>query len=304
MSETFPTPLLYYCFRRPEHTRLTLESIAHNAEAKYSRLFIFIDGPKREGDEALGDEVEKIARSRQWCGAVEIFRRKENLGCARSVIAGLDEFTDRFGTAAVLEDDNLLSQYFLRYLGEALKRYADEPRVMEVSGYRYPVSGIAPRSGFFCNCMQWGWGTWKRAWSNYERDGTKLLAQIENSTALTRRFNVENSFPYLEYLRNQVAGRIGGWDIRWQATMLLNDGLTLFPAHSLSRNVGFDGSGTNCTSADVGFDSELWQYPIDDWPVSIEEDIQYRAAAARYFRALRGSLPERIVRRIKRFAGV
>jgi hypothetical protein len=230
---------------------------------------------------------------------VEVLRRKENWGVPRSVITALDEFTDRFGTAVVLEDDLLLSPYFLRFINTGLVRYRNDPRVMEVSGYRYPVAGVPSRSGFIASSVGWGWATWKRAWSSFEPDGGTLLSRLEATPALAKRFDIDGGARFVDMLRDQVSGRIGGWDIRWSASMFLDGGLCLYPAMALSINMGLDGSGVNCGKA-TGFDAELSELPVEDFPGSVEEDAAFRVGLRSFLYALEGPLSVRVMKQMAR----
>jgi hypothetical protein len=41
-------PIAFFAYRRPEHTKQTLEALAANSLASESDLFIFSDGPRNE----------------------------------------------------------------------------------------------------------------------------------------------------------------------------------------------------------------------------------------------------------------
>jgi hypothetical protein len=292
------TPILLFAFRRPDHTRRTLESLSANAEARDACLTIFIDGPRNEDDRRLSDEVEAVARSRLWCGRVEIVRRSLNWGVPKSVITEVTDAINRHGSVIVLEDDLDLSPFFLRFMEDGLARYRDEPRVMEISGYRYPVRDVPARSAFVAHAIGWGWATWKRAWNLYESDPGELIGRIE-SAGLQRRFDLEGTARFMQMLRDSARGRLGGWDVRWSAAMLLNQGLTLCPPTSLTNNIGHDGSGTNCNTGS-DYDAVLSQTPVTDFPAVIAEDAEFRQALRRFFLDIEGPLPVRLARKMLR----
>lgn len=292
------TPILLFAFRRPAHTRRTLESLSANAEARDACLTIFIDGPRNEKDRRLCDEVDAVARSRPWCGHVEIVRRSLNWGVPKSVITEVTNTIDRHGSVIVLEDDHDLSPFFLRFMEDGLARYRDVSQVMEISGYRYPVKNVAARSAFVAHAVGWGWGTWKRAWNLFESDPHKLIDRIEKA-GLQRRFDLEGTARFMQMLRDSARGRIGGWDVRWSAAMLLHEGLTLCPSVSLTNNIGHDGSGTNC-NAGSGYDVLLSQMPITDFPEVIVEDSEFRQGLRRFFLEIEGPLPVRLAKKLLR----
>jgi hypothetical protein len=292
------TPIILFAFRRPNHTQRTLESLARNSEAKDAPLTIFIDGPRNEEDLRLCDEVEAVARSRPWCGQVNIVRRPLNWGVLKSVVTEVTDTINRHGSVIVLEDDLDLSPFFLRFMEDGLARYHDEPRVMEISGYRYPVRHVVARSVFVGHAIGWGWATWKRAWNLYETDPHKLIERIE-SAGLRRRFDLEDAARFMQMLRDCARGRLGAWDVRWSAAMLLNQGLTFCPAVSLVNNIGHDGTGTNC-NAGSGYNVPLSQSPVTDFPEVIVEDAEFRQALRRFFIDMEGPLPVRLTRNLLR----
>jgi hypothetical protein len=169
---------------------------------------------------------------------------------------------------------------------------------MEISGYRYPVKATA-RTGFSRVSLTNGWATWRRAWSCFEQDGRKLLAHFEASPRAASSFDIDGGARHMDMLRDQVRGRIGGWDIRWQASMFLHGGLSLYPATSLTNNLGWDGSGINVGS-DNRHDAELSKHPIEDFPERIEDDREFRAALRHFFLSLEGPPALRASKRLLR----
>ena len=100
------SPILLFVYNRPEHTRRVIESLQANAEAAESRLFIY-------ADQARSDLIE----------------RAENWGLARNIIDGVTTQVNAYGRVIVLEDDLVVSPYFLRFMNDALEVYKDEERV-------------------------------------------------------------------------------------------------------------------------------------------------------------------------------
>ena len=167
------------------------------------------------------------------------------------MIAEVTDAINRHGSVIVLEDDlDLASPFFLRFMEDGLTRYRDEVRVMEISGYTI-------RSEMFLHVRM-------------ERAG------------LQRYFDLEGTARFIQMLRDSARGQLGGWDVRWSAAMLLNQGLTLCPPTSLTNNIGHDGSGTNCL-AGSDYDGTLSQTPVSDFPIVIVEDAEFHQALRRFF---------------------
>ena len=122
-------PILLFVYNRPAHTRRLVESLLRNAEAAGSSLFIYSDAPRDESVRPAVDEVRRYVRSIRGFDRVEVVERTENWGLARSIIDGVSTALQRFDRVIVLEDDLVLSPYFLRFMNEALETYKDETRV-------------------------------------------------------------------------------------------------------------------------------------------------------------------------------
>ena len=138
-------------------------------------------------------------------------------------------FTEEFGRVIVLEDDLLTSPYFLDYMNEGLELYRDEPDVTSIQAYMYPLDlPSVPDSYFLPSLGCWGWGTWQRAWKNFEPNGLRLLQEIR-SQKLSKKFDLNNSYPRTKLLQLQVQGKVDSWAIRWIASNFLLDKKIIHP---------------------------------------------------------------------------
>ncbi len=246
-------PIVLFVYNRPWHTRQTLEALAANEWADRSILYIFADGAKVDAtEEQLSKitEVRQLIRSRQWCKEVHIIERQRNWGLADNIICGVTQIVNQYGRIIVLEDDIVTSPGFLRYMNEALELYANEPRVMHISGYMFPVKGQLPETFFYNANSCWGWATWARAWQHFINDPLYLYKQITRSKKAVRKFNINNSFPFLSQLEANMLGKTKTWAIRWYASFFIRGGFALHPYPSLVNNIGHDNSGENCILQD------------------------------------------------------
>ncbi|MBL8796081.1 MAG: glycosyltransferase family 2 protein [Planctomycetia bacterium] len=240
-------PIILFAFNRPAHTLRALESLAANPLAEHSTLYIYCDGPKRWEGSAGVRAVREVVRQKQWCGEVRIRERIENAGLASSVIHGVTEVMDLHGEAIVIEDDLVLSPDFLRFMNAALDAYRDAPRVMQVSGYMYPIERSADAAAAFLPLTSsWGWATWARAWKHFDGDMRGADGLLRDAQA-RYRFDLDGSHPCTHLIELQRAGRMDSWAIRWYLSVFLANGLVLYPPQSLVQNGGFDGTGTHCT---------------------------------------------------------
>jgi hypothetical protein len=238
-------PIALFTFKRPEHTRRTLESLAQNAEFSESPLFIYCDGARNDAESAQVDETRKLVRD--WPHPNKtIVERDRNWGLANSVIEGVTQLCERFGRVIVVEDDLVVSPVFLNYLNAALVCYADEPKVMQVSGYMFPIEVAGSNEAQLLPITStWGWATWDRAWKHFgvaENEIAKLLAD----TNRRRAFDLDGTYPYTRRLKQQLNGKSDSWGILWYLSVFSADGLVVYPPETLVHNIGHDGTGTHC----------------------------------------------------------
>lgn len=241
-------PIAFFVYKRPGHAKRALEALMENKEFMKSPAYIFCDGPKTPKDEEMVRATRAVIRSGSRANAT-VVERDKNLGLANSIITGVTELCGRHGRVIVVEDDLIVSPFFLDYMNRALDIYRDEERVMQVSGHMYPVELSAKTDAVFLPfTTTWGWATWERAWRHFEPDMTGY-ERLKKNRALRRKFDLGGSYPYFRMLEMQMRGGVDSWGIRWYLSVFMAGGLTLYPVRSLVENNGFDGSGTHCGTA-------------------------------------------------------
>jgi hypothetical protein len=240
-------------YDNPCHTEQTLEALSKNDLADQSTLYIVCDGYKKnESQEVMKNinSVREICKKKQWAKDVIISEKETNEGKAASIINGVTRMLEKHGSVIVLEDDLITSPGFLTYMNDALDLYASDEKVMHISGYWFPIKKsikLLPEI-FFCRfATSLGWATWKRAWVKLETDAYALKKKIGHLTGGIKKFNIENSYPYLNLLEYNVIGKINTWTIKWYASIFLNNGLCLHPNISLV-NKGQDETNTDWTA--------------------------------------------------------
>jgi hypothetical protein len=290
-------PIGLFAYNRPEHLARALRALARCTELATSQLTVFCDGPKATADAAARAriaETRKVAHELAPAGT-RFVERDENLGLAKSMRAGVTALCDEAGRAIILEDDLEVSATFLRFMNEALDRYADEPRVMQVSGYMYPVDIRGGDDAMFVPSIScWGWGVWARSWAKLGT-GASCIAKLERDPALRRRFDLEDAYPYYEMLQMQQRGEIDSWGIAWNLDVFAADGLVLYPRTSMVANRGHDGSGAHQEQANP-FEADAHDFVATTWPAVRVDPAQYRELCDFIRRANRGSLTARVGR--------
>jgi putative methyltransferase (TIGR04325 family) len=129
-------------------------------------------------------------------------------------------------------------------MNDALDLYSGDVQVACIHGFNYPIEGM-PKTFFLKGADCWGWGTWKRAWNFFEKDGTKLLKELERRNCI-EEFDFNGAYIFSKMLRQQIENNNNSWAIRWYASAFLNDMLCLYPGITFVKNIGLDGTGVHC----------------------------------------------------------
>ena len=274
-------PIALFTYNRADKTQRVVESLLQNAEAKFSDLFIFSDGPKTPEKKAGVEANRKYIHTISGFKSISIIEREKNWGLANSLIAGITEVINKYGRVIVVEDDLILSPYFLQFMNEGLEKYKDDDRVSSISGFIPDVKEGLPDTFFLRYFECWGWATWDRAWKLLNTDTKYLLRKVRMRTY---DFNFDGSCGLYGILYCQKVGSVDSWYIRLYASFYLANKLTLFPGHTLVTNEGFDGSGTHCKKEAESSSIIFYNKPINITDIKIEENIEARKCMSSTFK--------------------
>ncbi len=292
-----PAPVLLFTYNRPSHTRQTLEALMNNSLCSETELYIFSDGYKDDFDKKDVLEVRKLIHTIDSFKDIHIIENDQNLGLAKNIIEGVTRIINEYGKVIVLEDDLITAPYFLTFMNDALNIFKDEEKVGHIHGFCFPINGL-PESFLIKWTGSWGWATWKRAWDKFNPEGQELLNEIKRRR-LTRQFDFNGKYPYTRMLKRQINGKNDSWAIRWNATLFLNDMLSLNAGRSLVQNIGFDGSGIHSGSDEI-YSTDLFKDKLSIDIAETIEDKSARKAFVKYY-GLTNSFRAKAKRRINRF---
>jgi hypothetical protein len=240
-------PIAFFAYRRPEHTKRTLEALAANTLASESDLFIFSDGARDEQSQEGVRAVREYIRTVKGFKSVTVREHEKNQGLAKSLIAGITELCNRFGRVIVVEDDILTSPRFLQFMNDSLEKYKSNEEIFSICGF-WPVKPNSSETFFLNWSAIWGWATWKRAWDFYDYNAAGWDELLKNKR-LAWNFDLDGKFDATAMLLSQVKNNINTWDIQWNWIIYREKKLCLFPPYSLTLNIGFDSLGEHTTSS-------------------------------------------------------
>lgn len=246
MGMELHTPVAMILFNRPRLTQRVFECVR---EARPAHLLLAADGPRADkpDDVALCAEVRAITGKVDWPCKVETRFSEENRGCRLGVSSAINWVFDRCDRAIILEDDCLPDRSFFGFAQQMLEAYADDARVMMVTGFNPLGQWHHDRQDYhFANCGSiWGWASWRRAWQHYD-----VNMQAWDDDALRQRFRDALALPEIYEPREPAYDRVrrgltNTWDYQWTLARLLQSGLSIVPAVNLVQNIGFDAQATH-----------------------------------------------------------
>lgn len=290
-------PICLFVYAREALTRKTVESLLANPLAARSELHIFCDGP-RPGDECRVQAVRDYVRSIRGFCRVVIHEQETNQGLSRSIISGVSEVLQAHERVIVLEDDLRLSSGFLQYMNQALQTYADELRVMSVSGYSFPIRhgrGQVQDAAFGLRASSWGWGIWRDRWQAIDWQVTGYH-RFRWNPVQRWRFNRGGS-DLARMLDRQMDGRIDSWAIRLCFHQFSHGLLDVFPVRSLVENIGFGEGAQHCQDDVRGWTTDLMTEVPQTFRLPAE--VKTDPDVLRQFRRF-NSLTARAIRVLKR----
>jgi len=290
-------PIVVFTYNRPEHTQLTLDALLINSLANESDIIIYSDSARTANHNKAVDEVRSYLSELTGFRSIKVIHRDNNFGLAESIIQGVTEVLQQSEKVIVLEDDMVVSPYFLEYMNEALEQFVDDDRVISVHGYVYPIDVELPEAFFLPGADCWGWATWRRGWALFNSDGQYLLDELVRRH-LIQEFDYNGAYPFLSMLKDQIKGANDSWAIRWHASAFLAGKLTLYPGRSLVHNIGNDSSGTHCGDSD-SMDAKLSETKIKLNNIAVESSRTGREAFENFFRQSQKKLLDRLLGKAK-----
>ena len=242
-------PVVLFVYNRLDHTMNVIDSLKKNLYAKETDLYVFSDAAKNENNVDKVNAVREYIRSADWkeyFHSVTVIEAEENKGLAKSIIGGVTDILKKYEKVIVVEDDLVLSPYFLNYMNGALDYYKDVPDVWSISGYSFPMKSLKnyPHDVFYSyRGSSWGWATWLDRWVKTDWE-VKDYEKMMQDKKWQKRFK-RGGADLTGMLRLQMEGKINSWAVRWVYTQSNLDMYTVYPKKSYILNDGCDGSGTN-----------------------------------------------------------
>lgn len=254
-------PVLLVIFNRPEKTRAVIDALR---QVKPKRLFVTADGPRKDCPEDKENCLlaRTYATRIDWGCDIKTRFLDTNLGCGLGVSTGISWFFEHVDRGIILEDDCVPHPHFFPFCGELFERFADDQRIMRISGLvpyserENPYDYHFTRR-FFCH----GWGTWRRAWQHFSYTLEGMDQNIIYKALQAYYPFYHNRRPWIKNVDRMLQGELKTWAIRWDMACFLQNGLTISPEKNMITNIGFGKDATHTQKVEKLF-SELETKPV------------------------------------------
>jgi len=255
-----PIPIVLFAYARPVYLARVLVCLREN---RVPLIHAFADGAKGRGDAQAVAAVRKMLRAVDWC-ELRLVEREANLGLGRNVLTGVGAVAAEHETFIVWEDDLICAAGTYAWMCAVLRHYADDARVMSVSGWTHPRVTPADAGDtlyFDGRAEAWSWGSYARSWLGMmEETAWQKLRKAEALGVPCDVFGSDMPRMAREELKQNI------WAVRWFYHHLEKRGLCVRPPWSMVEHIGVDAMATNAAGSTEWDNQPLRTVPVGHWP--------------------------------------
>ncbi len=267
--------VLVVAYLRPDNLGRILEFAQR---AGVNRFFISIDFPRdtKERNLELHSEVLSVARNFQKSSGceVQIFERKQNVGCSAAVLSSCDWFFENVDHGIVLEDDCLPTLDFFAYCADAFPIIEENQGIWLACGTQFAPPFSTEPWVLSRYPLTWGWATTKKNW--IEISSSLMESHVELKASRERGITFPESTYWNAGALRAKSGVSDAWDTPLAQTMLLRSKLAILPRIALVSNIGNDSQATHTHGKSIGLRLKTGSYSasarkpdtvkeVDDW---------------------------------------
>lgn len=240
-------PIALFVYNRPDTLSKTLESIKDNKLVKNTDIYIFSDGAtSNKNDKKKVYKVRKIIEDIKNLRIKRTVFYKTNRGLKKNIIEGINYIFKKHSKIIVLEDDLIVSPYFIKYMNRSLNFIKYKKNIWHVSAWNYPIKTNHKTFNdtfLWHNMNCWGWGTHRNSWNKLILNSNFFIKSLTDKQI--NSFDLDGSLSNWSQLIRNHQKKLNTWAIFWNATIFWNKGLCLNPVKSYVKNIGFGENSTN-----------------------------------------------------------
>lgn len=239
MSQHLPAVLLL-AFKRLDSVAKILEVLR---ESGVTRLYVAIDRASDDQEiEAQIELIKLLESNRRFFNKLLIAERKANVGCAVSVLSGLD-WVFRFEEfVAVLEDDCLPTIGFFQFVIDSKHLLDNNEDLMLICGTQFAPSKVTNNVSVKSNySLTWGWASSREKWKVLREDFFTNPTLFQKGPNRFLRGLFDSEYVYWQAGRRRaIQGYVDVWDTILVSNLKVRNQFAILPGVSLIENVGSD----------------------------------------------------------------
>lgn len=273
-------PVIIPTLNRKDHLSRCIESLANNAGAQNTEVYISVDYPPSDkyvkGYQEVKEYLDAFDISR--FKKLHIIYQEKNLG-PKANCDFLEQVARKAADRYIFtEDDNEFSANFLEYINKGLELYENNPDVIAICGFKdtdweYDNNEIA----YVKLLPAYGYGTWFKKSDKLKKHGVELLLDKKTLSLKNMVSLAKKNRALFEMLICDVwctnkglfweKGELYWCDSMKSIYMHLTDAVCVVPQLPKSRTWGNDGSGVNMGVTDIN--------PEIKWPLDQRKHFDY-----------------------------
>jgi len=239
-------PVLIPTLNRHVHFKRCIKSLSKCTHSDKIDLFIALDYPLNETHLEGYKYTEEYLPQIKGFKSVNIIKRNTNYGAQKNAVNLIEMVLDKYDRMIFSEDDNEFAPNFLDYINKGLNKFENDPNVMAICGYNYPI--IIPQkyshNHYYCKAFSaWGYGSWRHKPINYVCTPDEMKVLLRDISYIKESLKYYHLTNLYTLLTAHDKPRYGDGAIT--INLLKNNKYCVFPTISKVRNYGRDGSGVH-----------------------------------------------------------
>ena len=282
-------PILIPTLCRSEHFVRCIESLKKNSWAAFTDVYVALDYPKTQKHMDGYSKIIEYIDNGDFSdfASFNVIKRTENFGSSKNMADLREYIFEKYDRFIRTDDDVEFSSNFLEYMNKCLEFYKDDPNVVAVSGYSYPLNWeISEGSTVFKQSFiapMWGTGFWREKYQKIKKEITDDLVIVNDfdnqlTAGLKKRVT---DLCFAEIFSGQSPNFKAGHsfisrvsDIGLRAYCGMFGYQVILPAISKARNHGFDGTGVCCQKNKSNGKNNSLSYDFSLQPVDVNAKFE------------------------------
>lgn len=254
-----------------------IDALLLNEEAKYTTVFISSDAFYKIEDKEKVEEIREYILSINGFREVVAIFHENNVGSFFSGYNAIELVLEKYPAFIFLEDDVVVSPFFLEYMNASLDTFECDDDVYFVCSYIWPklnINRVTNKDIFLWRSYcPWGMASWKAKWNRIDFNLNNFNYFFDNQILIDQFNKIDPNT--INILKSDVAGEVVAADARISLNLFLNKKMSIFPSRTMCVNRGHNGKGLHGSTQKKYMDQELDNFrPIVDSTTKLNEKIQ------------------------------